>query len=63
MSGWRDIATAPKDGTWMLTWDGDNYDVTSWCGDHHLPEGGEWMTALCAIYPTHWMPLPEAPTP
>lgn len=53
IGAWQDIATAPKDGTWILAWD---YD----CGFY------TWHTFPGAIQggdpePTHWMPLPSPP--
>ena len=70
MSEWRDISTAPKDGTailvcraddlepWHDIWDYD--DDTPGAASGHVWHGGEgWYTQGAA---THWMPLPEPPT-
>lgn len=57
--GWQPIETAPKDGTWIIG--ATPHGVTplrwgvSW-DDQHWANG-------CVVYqPTHWMPLPAAPT-
>jgi hypothetical protein len=66
--GWQDISTAPKDGTFILIypsscWVEDvehDYEVSYWDEDF-----GRWhFSALPDDYtgPTHWMPLPPAPT-
>ncbi|WDI91963.1 DUF551 domain-containing protein [Xanthomonas campestris] len=73
MSEWREIESAPKDGTKVLLgggtysygmYVGENYsDVTIayWYVDHwrgeDRPMHDEWNTHN----PTHWMPLPEPP--
>lgn len=55
--GWRDIESAPKDGTdilvveshgemWVVRWIG-------WCES--------WNAYDQKIDPTHWLPLPEPP--
>jgi hypothetical protein len=74
--GWQPIATAPKDGTWILL-TGGRIEY-GWCQDEHprcvvgqAVSGGEngWQFAWYDggyygeyIDPTHWMPLPDAPT-
>ena len=57
---WQPIETAPKDGTPVLLW-GPWGEVGMWCYSH--PIG--WNDGYEALMhtPTHWMPLPEAPTP
>lgn len=62
MSGWRDIATAPKDGTQVLLVEGlFGRAVVSarWISAPHdfwrKDSGG------AAHRPTHWMPLPKLP--
>lgn len=63
--GWRPIETAPKDGTHILVWmrheaygfKAEGVDTARWT-DHN---GGGWVTWLSGT-PTHWMPLPSAPT-
>lgn len=66
--GWRDISTAPKDGTEFLAWpclttDGEIV-VKAHRYKHPSVEG--WITDEidCNDYdfrPTHWQPLPAAP--
>ena len=75
MSEWRDISTAPKDGTRFLAMlsygDGVSrivvvsYDVTA-----EKYKGGDYGPFVWALegrgevardIATHWMPLPEAP--
>ncbi|KQY96411.1 DUF551 domain-containing protein [Brevundimonas sp. Root1423] len=66
--GWRDIATAPRDGTTILVanvCNGAIYDV------HWQDEGGNgagWVDGTTDSYedlivyePSHWMPLPTPP--
>jgi len=78
-TGWRDIATAPKDGTEVLLW------AVTFAGEISGPvesrgpiigsfsdglsdfAGNDWWDVPSATYaswckPTHWMPLPPAPT-
>lgn len=64
---WRDIETAPKDGTEIIIFIPEAYDpvdIASWyLNEFH---GNHWMRARCvdegnAGNPTHWMPLPEHP--
>ena len=66
---WRDIETAPKDGTRVLLWLPDvdrglpGVEAAQWWGDCWWTNGGpnagadmaEWSNA------THWMPLPAPP--
>jgi hypothetical protein len=65
---WKSIETAPKDGTRVLIW------RKSYWRDHTFAaeflqddnrwtvfDGKEWH-GLRGEYPTHWMPLPPAPT-
>jgi len=69
LSGWRDIETAPKDGSVFLAWPGEmeacNAAVpTSW---YVHPSVQGWVTDAydCGEYefnPTHWMPLPAPPS-
>lgn len=65
MTGWQDIATAPRDGTEILAcWDAPTPEfkargVVMW----DVSYGGTWITlpGHWPKHPTHWMPLPEPP--
>lgn len=68
--GWRGIETAPKDGAPILLSDGDYVVAGGWC-ENGNGEGAIWTDYTVAswgyelyreITPTHWMPLPAAPT-
>jgi hypothetical protein len=74
MSEWKDISTAPKDGTWVLISGGSIW--YGWSGDtiptcvvgQFLPTSNSWQFAWYdgGFYgeyetPTHWMPLPPPP--
>lgn len=63
-AGWQPIETAPKDSRSRLVWCPareniyvvcwDNYEKSWW----HSGDGGRLLDE-----PTHWMPLPAAPSP
>ena len=55
-TGWRDIATAPRDGTDVLVCDDETGErhVSYWTGD--------CWSGRNRFKPTHWMPLLPAPT-
>ena len=56
--GWRDIASAPKDGTRILVsrkYDAYDHDLI---GIDHWRDGG-WFSRL-QMQPTHWRPLPAS---
>ena len=61
LTEWRDIATAPKDGTNILVYEDGATTVVFWDDDHeswlHPYKGGKtrWPNV------THWLPLPSAP--
>lgn len=70
MSEWRDIASAPKDGTPILGCSElpNLYApcLIVWAAYHPNAKGkATWRTsAICGNkmdYVTHWMPLPEPP--
>jgi hypothetical protein len=71
---WQPIETAPKDGTRVLAYwpGGDNKNaavqVESWFGPWGMGSAKlawqnafEWADGYNG--PTHWLPLPEPPTP
>ena len=75
VGGWQDIATAPKDGTYLLLWEqySTNPFVGCWAfgpwSVSHEPvdaEGG-WdgaigVDSISQDRITHWMPLHHPPT-
>lgn len=58
--GWMPIETAPKDGTCMLLWWGDQLAVGYWAGPFNgwVPKQVVWPIPG----PTHYTPLPAAPS-
>lgn len=61
---WQPISTAPKDGTWMLTWRNGIINQTRWQGEitgGGMAWGGKGWQYPDWSLPTHWMPLPEPP--
>lgn len=58
MADWQTIDTAPKDGTEVLLWLGDDVALGYWREDAQAfdSEVG-WIRPM----PTHWMPLPDPP--
>lgn len=62
---WLPIETAPKDGGYLLVFDGDTEApqrwIVSWAEFEGDPDGGSWLTSELATIagPTLWMPLPE----
>ncbi|MBN9576165.1 MAG: DUF551 domain-containing protein [Alicycliphilus denitrificans] len=73
-SGWRDIETAPKDGTYLLLWEQYStnpfvgcWDFGSWSVSHeHVDAEGGWdganvVDSISQDCITHWMKLPESP--
>lgn len=74
MSEWQPIETAPKDGTVIDLWAVDRCANCFWY-EQEDPEDwrySEWRQLYSeaphssfplGLEPTHWMPLPEPPTP
>jgi hypothetical protein len=66
---WQDIATAPKDGSWVLGfWPAcsleDQITAMRW-QEGSFSDGPYWMDSgdnRDWTAPTHWMPLPSAPS-
>lgn len=74
-AGWRDIASAPRDGSEFQAWVvGEDGGYGLWEPSCHFAADGRFGV-LVQIYdsqgwdydvgmpPTHWMPQPSAPTP
>ena len=67
-TGWRDIATAPRDGQSILAICGTAYSplagVTWWQEGwtHYSRPAEKWHGGVGKWFPTHWMPLPPAST-
>lgn len=67
---WPTIETAPKDGTSILGWNGDEFCICRWYRQsfHKHPKpywdlgNGYSEKYARANQPTHWMPLPPPPT-
>ena len=58
-SGWRPISEAPKDGSFILTWNGYFYVLGVWVSYSKV-----WAQACVGKMkpqPTHFMPLPAPP--
>lgn len=74
---WRDIETAPRDGTEILAYGvcvGENFGrskgpwitTVRWSGDNTLDRGFDWTVSCTDTYgvwmkPRGWMPLPDIP--
>jgi len=61
---WQPINTAPKDGTWVLTFSAPwavAPAVLRWHGDRWWDDEVERPGVIEAWWPTHWMPLPNPP--
>lgn len=70
---WMPIETAPKDGTEILAWDGMERVIAHWGygaewdyeADDMGATYGRWednWDGRMEPQPTHWMPLPAAPS-
>ena len=58
MMEWQPIKTAPKDGTDILAWDGNDQWVL-----FYSQHGSGWTTGNPKVRhePLYWMPLPAPP--
>ena len=63
MTDWQPIETAPKDGTWVLTWTHlagfDNEYMTM--SFDHISDCGWVGGSMKDLHPEYWQPLPEPP--
>lgn len=68
VGGWRDVSTAPKDGTPIWAYWCDDQVRMQWLnteGYHGWIFSDQDMPDMCPdpMPPTHWMPLPPPPCP
>lgn len=56
---WYPIGDAPKDGSHILSWNGNYAMVVKWDGQDWVETNSEYFKPE----PSHWMPLPEPPKP
>lgn len=70
LNPWRDIASAPKDGSEVLLLEPAHLSgrtgrwhisQASWLSDKRYAAGGCWIEGMWVVQPTHWQPLPPAP--
>lgn len=69
--GWRDIESAPKDGSAVLVWSNGDPSIASFDGQWTALVDGVAVTETTpntglrwwTVYPTHWQPLPSPPLP
>ncbi len=62
--GWRDIASAPKDGKPILVFCPDSFgdvSLVNWWKDHGWVHLACHAGTLLATKPSHWFPLPAPP--
>ena len=65
--GWRDIESAPKDGTRIIlfgTMQGSSVpgeEFGNWFASSNRKNGGWWVVFAMPFKPTHWRPLPLPP--
>lgn len=60
LSGWRDIASAPRDGTSIVFWEPPKSPVVGYLSQC-LGYGWQSIPGDKRYKPTLWMPLPPAP--
>ena len=66
VSGWRDIASAPKDDDVLLYSENEGVRAGYWYDLQTPPPHGWWAVETQGltggiVQPTHWMPLPDPP--
>jgi hypothetical protein len=57
LTAWQPIETAPRDGRWVITFDGETVSPNYYLGS----EIEHWAKTPLLVNPTHWMPIPTAP--
>ena len=72
MDEWKDIASAPKDGTrFLAVWGKYEIQLTHWHSwpdelQYRIKAGGTWVAddrVAMNAQPTLWMPMPPLPEP
>jgi hypothetical protein len=58
---WQPIETAPKDGTDILLWDGEDVISCRWLDGAWVDSWGLMKYETPSEPATHWMPWPEPP--
>lgn len=69
LQGWQPISSAPRDGTWVVLYDAEQYrpvHVRNWraAETNGKPVSGWWdeySQYRPSFRPTHWQPLPQPP--
>jgi len=64
MTDWQPIETAPRNGTEICAWVGENNYFGGWLQLAYVKINGSWSWRdwdWDEWNPTHWMKLPEAP--
>lgn len=67
MCTWKDIASAPTDGTWFIVYNGIEQHIVNQPKKHALGRwtrsGSNWFGSCTHMNPapTHWCPCPPDP--
>ncbi len=66
MGEWQDIASAPRDGTTFIAFQGEDIYRCAWMIEEPDEGPGQegWFDIVNMSFegPTHWMPLPAPPS-
>ncbi len=72
MLEWQLIETAPRDGTWIMSWwrtmSIKDYPCVVYYEEGCYGNPAAWSTVVTdsygcdEVYPTHWLALPDPPT-
>lgn len=63
-SSWQDIATAPKDGNYLVLADEGYLTIGVYVDFEGAPPEGYhsgWFDGMRELHPTHWFPVPPPP--
>jgi hypothetical protein len=58
---WKDIDSAPKDGTWTIVFDHPMTITAYWDSLQHKEPCWRMVGSDEKIYPTHWLDIPLSP--